>query len=137
MKGRDHRGRGGPTSQFAAFGLFGLAACLMAAGTALLLLSGEESCRAVVRFPLGAALGECLPEGWHWYLRGLAYGLGGGLAVDPSLALSLLISGTLAFLISGLLGMFRSWRGFLLFLLLESILTGVWAVLGYLRHYIL
>jgi hypothetical protein len=70
-------------------------------------------------------------------LRGLAYGLGGGLAVDPSLALSLLISGTLAFLISGLLGMFRSWRGFLLFLLLESILTGVWAVLGYLRHYIL
>ena len=136
MKGRNHRGRAGLWSQFAAFGLFGLAACLMAAGIALLFLSKEESCRAVVQSPFGAALGNCLPEGWYWYLRGLAYGLGGGLVVEPSLALSLLISGTMAFLMGGLLGMFRRWRGFLGFLLVEAILSGVWAVLGYLRSFI-
>ena len=136
MRGRDHRGRGGPASQFVAFGLFGLAASLMAAGIALLLLSGEESCRALLRSPFGTDLGQCLPEGWYWYLRGLAYGLGGGLVVDPSPALSLPVSGTMAFLISGLLGMSRRWRGFLVFLLVEAILTGVWAVLGYLRSFI-
>ena len=136
MKGRNYRGRGGLGSQFAAFGLFGLAACLMAAGIALLLLSGEESCRALLRSPFGTDLGKCLPEGSYWFLRGLAYGLGGGLVVDPSPALSLAISGTIAFLISGLLGMFRRWRGFLAFLLVEAILSGVWAVLGYLRSFI-
>jgi hypothetical protein len=108
----------------------------MAAGIALLFLSGEESCRALLRSPFGTDFGKCLPEGWYWFLRGLAYGLGGGLVVEPSPALSLLISGTVAILISGLLGVFRRWRGFLIFLLVEAILTGVWAVLGYLRHYI-
>ncbi len=81
-------------------------------------------------------MGQCLPEGWFWLLRGLAYGPGGGLVVDPSLALSLLISGTLAFLMSGTLGLFRRWRGFVVFLLLEAVLTGLWALLGYLRHFI-
>ena len=136
MKGQEYRGRGGLWSQFAAFGLFGLSACLMAAGIALLVLSGEESCRALLRSPFGTDLGQCLPEGWYWLWRGLAYGLGGGVVVDPAPALSLLISGPIAFLMSGLLGMFRRWRGFLVFLLVEAILTGVWAVLGYLRHYI-
>lgn len=136
MKGRDHRGRGGLGSQLTAFGLFGLASYLIGAGIALIFLSGEESCRALIQAPFGAALGRCLPEGWFWLLRGLAYGLGGGLVVDPSPAGSLLISGTIAFLMSGLLGMFRRWRGFVTFLLLEAFLTGLWAVLGYLRHFI-
>ena len=136
MKGRNYRGRGGLASQLTAFGLFGLASYLIAAGIALLFLSREESCRALFENPFGGAAGRCLPEGWFWLLRGLAYGPGGGLVVDPSPALSLLISGTLAFLMSGMLGMFRRWRGFVVFLLLEAVLTGLWAVLGYLRHFI-
>lgn len=123
-------------SQFAAFGLLGVACYMTAAGIALLFLSKDASCRALAAAPLVALPGRCLSEGWFWIVRGLAYGLAGGLVEEPAPALYLAVSGTLAFLTAGLLGLFSRWRGFLTFLALQAVLTGVWAALGYLRHFI-
>jgi hypothetical protein len=49
---------------------------------------------------------------------------------------SLVVSGLLAFLIAGLLGLFRRWRGLLLYLVVQLALTGLWGALSYLRFYI-
>lgn len=136
MKRTSGAGRGGPGSHFAAFGLFGSATYLVAAGIGLLYLSRDAGCRGFVDAPFAASTTRCLADGWHWFLNGLVYGIGGVLVIEPPLLASLVVSGLLAFLIAGLLGLFRRWRGLLLYLVVQLALTGLWGALSYLRFYI-
>ena len=133
---RKSTGRGSPGSRFAAFGLFGLAAYLTAAGIALLLLAGNASCGAAMEAPFAAASGRCLAEAWLWFLRGLTRGLGGALALEPPAVPSLFISSLLAFSIAGILGMAKGWRGLLVFVAIQAGLAVLWGVLAYLRYFI-